>query len=180
MRMRRRPELAHTTTLAAVAAIATVLLLAGTVQGAGESVVRAASRAWHSVFNDRPRTANGERMIVVLASPSVGERVAASPKAPSASDERRWAAEIEGLQSSLVAGLRGRGIAIHRELVFTRVLDGFSAVLDARGVAELERNPLVVGIYPVRTVYPAEATRGFESRSSTPASIARIRVSRGG
>jgi subtilisin family serine protease len=156
MRTRRRPELVRTTTLAAVAATATVLLLAGTVQGAGESVVRAASRAWHSVFNDRPRTANGERMIVVLASPSVGERVAAASKAPSASEERQWAADIEGLQSTLLAGLRERGIVIHRELVFTRVLDGFSAVLDARAVAELERNPLVVGIYPVRTVYPAE------------------------
>jgi subtilisin family serine protease len=154
--MRRRPELAHTTTLAAVAAAATVLLLAGTVQGAGESVVRAASRAWHSVFNDRPKTANGERMIVVLASPSVGERVAASSKAPSPAEERQWAADIEGLQSTLLAGLRGRGVAIHRELVFKRVLDGFSAVLEPRAVAELERNPLVVGIFPVRTVYPAE------------------------
>jgi subtilisin family serine protease len=154
--MRRRPELARTTTLAAVAAVATVLLLAGTVQGAGESVVHAASRAWHSVFNDRPRTANGERMIVVLASPSVGERVAASSNPPSGAEERQWAADIEGLQSTLVAGLGERGVDIHRELVFTRVLDGFSAVLDPRAVAELERNPLVVGIYPVRTVYPAE------------------------
>jgi hypothetical protein len=156
MRTRRRPELARATTLAAVAAVATGLLLAGSVQGAGESAARVASRAWHSVFGDRPKATAGDRMIVLLASPSVGERTAASSKPPTAGEERRWAAEIEGVQSSLLAALRARGVVIHRDFVFTRVLDGFSAVLDARAVSELERNPLVVGIYPVRTVYPAE------------------------
>lgn len=36
-------------TLAAVAVAATLLLLAGTVQAAGESVAGAAARAWYSV-----------------------------------------------------------------------------------------------------------------------------------
>src|SRR5947208_5202864 len=145
MRMRRRPEFARTTLLAAVATAATVLLLAGTVQGAGESAARAASRAWHSVFGDRPTAATGDRMIVVLSSPSMGERVAASSRRPSAREEQRWAADVEGFQQTLLASLRQRGIEVHRDFAYTRVLDGFSAVLDARAVAELQRNPIVVG-----------------------------------
>jgi minor extracellular serine protease Vpr len=154
--MRRRPELARTTTMAAVAAVAMLLLLAGTVQGAGESAVRAAARAWHSVFPDRPKAAPGKRMIVVLSSPSVAERAAASPTPPTAAEEAQWVADIEGLQQGLLAGLRQRGVAIRPEHVFTHVLNGFSAVLDARAVSELERTPVVVGLYPVRAVYPAE------------------------
>ena len=143
--------------MAAVTAAATLLVLAGTVQGAAESAVSAPARAWHSVFPDRPKTSFGQRMIVVLSAPSVGERAAASSSPPTADEERQWVADIEGVQETLLAGLRDRGVDIKRDLVYTRVLDGFSAVLDARAVAELERNPLVVGIYPVRAVYPAEA-----------------------
>jgi subtilisin family serine protease len=159
MRMRRRPELARTTTLAAVAAAATVFLLAGTVQGAGESVVRAGARAWHSVFPDRPKTALGKRMIVLLSSPSVAERAAASSRRPTAAEEQQWVADIEGVRKGLLEGLAARGIEVRPELVYTRVLNGFSAVLDARAIAELQRNPVVLGLYPVRAVYPAEVRR---------------------
>jgi subtilisin family serine protease len=180
MRMRRRPELARTTTLAAVAAVATVLLLAGTVQGASETAARAAARAWHSVFPDRPKTEAGERLIVVLSSPSVAERGAAAAKRPSAAEEKQWVADIQALQQSLLAALRDRGVDIQPDFLFTHVLDGFSARLDGRAVAELERNPLVVGVYPVRAVYPAEirtsggpgqapgvALSGFDGRGVT-------------
>jgi hypothetical protein len=156
MRMRLRPELARALTLASIASVATALLLAGTVQGAGEQVGRVAARAWHSVFGDRPKPARGERMIVLLSSPSVAERVASSSARPSAADESQWTKDVEGLQRTLLAALRQRGVVIHRKFVFTRVLDGFSADLDSRAVAELDRNPIVVGIYPVRNVYPAE------------------------
>jgi subtilisin family serine protease len=156
MRMRRRPRLARTTTLAAVAVVASGFLLAGTVHAAGESAARVAARAWHSVFPDHPKTAVGKRMIIVLAPPSVAERAAASPSHPSASEEKQWTHDILAMQASVVAALRQRGIQIEPRLVFTHVLDGFSASLDGRAVAELERNPLVVGVYPVRAVYPAE------------------------
>jgi subtilisin family serine protease len=178
--MRRRPELARTMILAAVAAVATALLLAGTVQGASETAARAAARAWHSVFPDRPKTAAGERVIVILSSPSVAERAAAASKRPSAADEKQWVADIEALQQSLLAALRDRGVDIQPDFRFTHVLDGFSARLDGRAVAELERNPLVVGIYPARAVYPAEvrtsggpgqapgvALSGFDGRGVT-------------
>jgi Subtilase family len=145
----------RTKTLAAVAAVLTLLLTAGAVQGAGESAARAAARAWHSVFPDRPRASFGERMIVVLSSPSVAERAAAS-KRPTAADERQWVADIDGVRESLLAGLAERGVKIDPDHVYTHVLNGFSATLDARAIAELERAPVVVGLYPVRAVYPAE------------------------
>jgi subtilisin family serine protease len=157
MRMRRRPRLARTAALGAVAAVATGIVLAGTVQGAGESAPRVAARAWHSVFPDRPKTAAGERMIVVLSSPSVAERVAAAGERPSAGQEREWVDDLTAMQSSLLAALRERGLDVQPVRTYTHVLDGFSAVLGGRAVAELERNPLVVGVYPVRSVYPAQA-----------------------
>jgi hypothetical protein len=95
-------------------------------------------------------------MIVVLASPSVAERVAAAGERPSGSEERQWTDDIGAMQSSFLAGLKGRGVKVEPERVYTHVLNGFSAVLDGKAVAELERNPLVVGLYPVRSVYPAE------------------------
>jgi subtilisin family serine protease len=180
MRMRRRPELARSTTLAAVAAVATVLLLAGTVQGASETAARAAARTWHSVFPDRPKTEAGERVIVVLSSPSVAERGVAAATQPSAAEEKQWVVDIQALQQSLLAALHDRGVDIQPDFLFTHVLNGFSARLDGRAVAELERNPLVVGIYPVRAVYPAEigtsdgpgqapgvALSGFDGRGVT-------------
>jgi Subtilase family/PA domain len=166
MRMPRRPRLARTTTLAAAAVLATGLLLVQRGQGAGESPARAAARAWHSVFPDRPKVAVGQRMIVVLASPSLADRAAAAGSRPSAADEKQWTADIEAMHASFLAALRDRGIRVEPERVFTRVLDGFSADLDGRAVAELERNPLVVGVYPARAVYPAEV------RSSAPPGLA--------
>ena len=139
-----------------MAVAATLLLLAGTVQGAGESAVRAAARAWYSVFPDRPKASFGERMIVVLSAPSVAERAAASSTRPTASDERQWRAELDGLRESLLSGLAKRGVTIRPEHVYRHVINAFSAVLDARAIAELERAPVVVGVYPVRAVYPAE------------------------
>ena len=50
---------------------------------------------------------------------------------------------------------RGAGIAVRREFSYARVLDGFSAALDPRAVALLEHMPEVVGVYPVRTAFPA-------------------------
>jgi hypothetical protein len=142
--------------LAAVTAVASGLLLAGTVQGAGESAARAAARAWNSIFPDHPKTAAGKRMIVVLASPSVAERAAVASSPPTAVQEKQWTADIRAMQASFLSALRERGVHVKPELLFTHVLNGFSASLDGRAVAELERNPLVVGVYPVRGVYPAE------------------------
>ena len=95
-------------------------------------------------------------MIVVLSSPSVAERVASAAERLSAAQEKQWADDLVAMQTSLLAALRERGIDVELVRSYTHVLDGFSAVLDGRAVAELERNPLVVGVYPARAVFPAE------------------------
>jgi minor extracellular serine protease Vpr len=155
MRMPRRPRLARTTTLGAVAALASALVLVGSVQGAADSVARAAARAWQAVFGDRPAPAFERRMLVVLASPSLADRMTAATGKPSAEDQRRWTANAEAQQKLLLEALASRGISLKRELVFTRTVNGFSALLDPRAVSELDRTPGVAGIYPVRAVYPA-------------------------
>jgi minor extracellular serine protease Vpr len=153
MRTPPRPRLARFAALGAVATAATALVAAGAVQGAGESL----ARAWHAVLGERPPAAYSERVIVVLSTPSLADRFSALQRAPSARDQRRWSAEADAQQRALVAGLRQRGIEIRRDYVYTRTLSGFSAVVEARAVAELERNPIVTGLYPVRAVYLAEA-----------------------
>jgi subtilisin family serine protease len=137
--------------------LTTALALVGPVQGAADSVVRAAARAWQSVFGDRPAPAFERRMLVVLAAPSLADRVQAAEGRASAEEQRGWTADAEAQQKAILDGLASRGITLKRELVFTRTMNGFSALLDARAVAELERTPGVAGIYPVRAVYPAAA-----------------------
>ena len=156
MPTRRRPELARVWMLAAVAGVA-AFALAGPVSGARQPVTDAVARAWHSIFGDHSQPELGSRMIVVLSSPSLADRVEAASGRPGAAKQRRWSADIEAEQQAFLASLRDRGISIEPEETFTRTLNGFSARLDARAVAELDRNPSVIGVYPVRAVYPAEA-----------------------
>ena len=144
--------------LAAFALAAAALVVVGTVQGAGGSVGQAAAQAWRAVFGERAEARWEERVVVVLAAPSLADRMAAEEDG-SASEQRRWTAEAEGAQNLLLAGLRQRGVSIRRDHVYTRTFNGFSAAVDARALAELERATGVAGVYPVRTVYPAAALR---------------------
>jgi subtilisin family serine protease len=155
--MPRRPEAARTGALAGIALVATVLALAGTVQGAGDSAARNAARAWGAVFGDRPAPAaeRRQRVLVVLSAPSLADRLAAAKTAPSAEEQRRWTADADSAQRLLLAGLDERGVEVQRDHVFTRTFNGFSALVTARAVAELERAEGIAGVYPVRTVYPA-------------------------
>jgi minor extracellular serine protease Vpr len=157
--MPRRPELARLTrrggVLGLVAAAAAALVIVGPVQGAGESVLRAAATAWHAVQGERPQGQAGRRVIVVLASPSLADRVANADSVPSPEEQSRWTAQVQAGQALLVSGLRGRGIELRRDYIYARTFNGFSALVDDRAVAELERHPAVVGIYPVRATYPA-------------------------
>ncbi len=156
MPTRRRPELARAWVLAAVAGVAAFVLV-GNVSGARQGVTDAAAHAWRSIFGDRPQAELGSRTIVVLSSPSLADRIEAASGKPGAAQQRQWVADIEAEQDAFLASLRERGVAIEPEHVFTRTLNGFSATLDARAIAELDRNPSVIGVYPVRAVYPAEA-----------------------
>jgi Subtilase family len=158
--MPRRPDAVRTTMLAALALLAAGLALAGTVEGAGDTVARTAAKAWHGVFGDRPKAAleQKQRVLVVLSSPSLADRMAAAEEAPSARQQRAWTSEAEGAQQLLLAGLRERQVRVVRDQVFTRTFNGFSALVGARALVELERARDVAGVYPVRTVYPAAPT----------------------
>ncbi len=158
--MPRRPEARRTGALAALALAATTLVLAGTVEGAGDTVARTAARAWHGVFGDRPKPAPEprQRVLVVLTSPSLADRMGSAEDQPTADQQREWNAAAEGAQQLLLAGLRERQVRVVREQVFTRTFNGFSALVSPRALAELERAHDVAGVFPVRTVYPAAPT----------------------
>src|SRR5262249_15815863 len=51
--------------------------------------------------------------------------------------------------------LARHGFNVKADYRYARVLDGFSADLDPRAIALLERNSEVAGVYPVRIAYPA-------------------------
>lgn len=170
--MPRRPDAARSAALVALALLATGLALAGTVQGAGDSVARTAARAWHGVFSDRPQAAaeQRQRVLVVLSDPSLADRLAAVETTPTPEEQRRWTADAEGAQQLLLAGLREREVSIRRDQVFTRTFNGFSALVTARALAELERAHGVAGVYPVRTVYPASpSAEALVGRNLQPA-----------
>src|SRR5688572_12026812 len=157
MHMPRRPEALRSVLLAVVALVATGVALAGTVESADDSLARTAAKAWGGIFADRPTVAaeQQQRVLVVLSAPSLADRMAAVKQTPSAQEQRSWTADAEAAQQLLVAGLRERDVHIRRDQVFTRTFNGFSALVGARGLAELERAHGIAGVYPVRTVYPA-------------------------
>jgi minor extracellular serine protease Vpr len=141
--------------LALVAAFGGSVAAVDPLRGAGESAVRAVSGAWHGVLGERPKSASGQRMIVVLESPSLADRMARAGSTPTPEEQKRWVSEADAAQRVLVSRLAARGVRVRRELSFTRTVNAFSALLDPRAHAELERSAGVAGVYPVRTVYPA-------------------------
>jgi subtilisin family serine protease len=144
--------------LGLVAAIAVAVVFAGSVSGAVESAARAAASAWNDVFGERPQASSAQRMVVVLAAPSLADSMARAETPLTESEQKRLVAEADAAQRVLIERLSERGVEIHRLRSFTRTLNGFSAVLDARAQTELERTDGVVGVYPVRTLYPAALT----------------------
>jgi subtilisin family serine protease len=138
-----------------VALVATAFAAASPVSGAPKSVLRSAVSAWQSAFGERPQAPVGQRMIVVLEAPSLADQIAGARGVPSADDRRRWAAEAEAARRLLLARLERRGVALEPLRSFTLTLNGFSALVDSRALAELERTDGVAGVYPARTVHPA-------------------------
>lgn len=136
-----------------LATVAAALALAGTTSGArapgGEP------ESWRTAFEPRPEVEVGGRQIVVLAAPALADRVARTGALPPPKAQRRLVRRAESFQRRLVASLRRQGVDIRIEQSYTRTFNGFSAVLDATAAAALERAPGVVGVYPVRPVFPA-------------------------
>ncbi|HET8607719.1 MAG TPA: S8 family serine peptidase, partial [Gaiellaceae bacterium] len=152
--------------LVAVAAAAGLLLGPGGSPGGtrGPSV----GGDWRAfVGADQPAVPIGQRAIVVLKAPSLAQQVARAGGIASTVDERRWTNAAYASQQQLITRLAIQGIGVKPEFSFARVLNGFSAALDPRAIAVLERSPLVAGVYPVRAAFPATISVG------SPGSLAR-------
>jgi Subtilase family len=146
---------------------AAVLALVGLAVAFGVLVVSARGRetrapvdpvSWRGLVGEARRSVPlGQRMIVVLTTPSVAERLAKAHYATEA-QERTWWTGAYAAQKQVLLKLAGVGITVRPDYSYFRVLDGFSAALDPRAVSLLEQMPEVAGIYPVRATFPASVS----------------------
>ena len=140
--------------LAALAVVVTTVLIAA--GGRDAPVIQQGEPSWQGLAGaQRPRVAVGQRVIVVLKSPALADRVGRVGGLATSEDERRWTQTALASQKLLVARLRVQGVIVQPEFSYTRTFNGFSAAFDARGIALLERAPDVAGVFPVRAAYPA-------------------------
>ena len=163
--------------LAVVALAATAVAVA---RGAGEDAdpeaeIAAPTAAWKGlVGGPRPEVTVGQRTIVLLRVPSLAERLALTGGRATEARLKRWQTIALVAQEQLIASLAAQGVRIRPEYRYTRVLSGFSAALDPRGIALLERSPAVRGVYPVRTAYPATVSGELLERdAAAPGSVYR-------
>ena len=156
MRPRRRPAirlLVSVTVLGSIAAAA--WLTVRPTPAVTETVGAIAPVSWQGLVGDaHPAVSLAGRMIVVLRTPSVAQRVARVKLASDAA-ERRWSAEAFAAQQQVLTELARHGLSVRPDYSYARVLDGFSAVLDPRAIALLQQNPEVAGVFPVRAAFPA-------------------------
>jgi len=165
--------------LLAIVALAGAVISVAAATGGHSQGGRAEPVSWRGlVGGSRADVAVGQRMIVVLRTPSLATRVAAAGGRASEASQRRWHAAALAAQQQLVARLAVAGLRLRPEYSYSRVLSGFSAPLDARAIALLQRFPEVAGVYPVRTAYPAAVAAlapgsGVHARLSLPGFSAR-------
>src|SRR2546425_8478810 len=150
--------------LAALAVVATAVLIAA--GGRSKGVVQQGEPSWQGLAGaQRPRVAVGQRVIVLLKTPALADRVGRVGGLATDEEERRWMQTALSSQKLLVARLRVQGVIVQPEFSYTRTVNGFSAAFDARGIALLERAPEVAGVFPVRAAYPASLSSELISRS---------------
>jgi hypothetical protein len=151
--------------LLAVVAIAATVVSVAAATGGGGGEPRTEQTSWSGlVGGPRPEVAVGQRMIVVLRTPSLADRVAGAGGLASEAQHERWHNAALAAQQQLIAQLGASGLRLRPEFSYTRVLSGFSAPLDARAIALLQRFPEVEGVYPVRTAYPASLSSSVLER----------------
>jgi subtilisin family serine protease len=167
MRTRQLAELA----LAVGAALVVVAL--ATERQAVRAAEPAAPVRWQGLVGDGSRTpvSVGQRMIVVLKTPSLADRVVAHGGVVTNAREQTWTSSVLAQQRLLRSRLEVQGVQIHPEFSFTHVLSGFSAALDATAISLLERDSAVQGVYPVRVAYPASITTDALERRALASSV---------
>src|SRR4051812_17658501 len=155
MPMRRLSEAA----LAIFALAATGLVLGFGVSDTKQRSLASEASSWRGlVGGGHPAVDVGQRVLVVLRSPSMAERVVLNGGVASERKERTWTRIALTAQRQLLSELSTRGIRPRVQFSYSRVLNGFAASLDPRAIAVLERRPEVAGVYPVRAAYPASVS----------------------
>jgi hypothetical protein len=157
----------------------TLILVAFGAQSASSSADEGRAVSWVGLAGaPRPRVVVGQRMIVLLRSPSLAKRVAAAGGRATDADQRRWVAQARATQQLVLSRLAVQGLPVRPEHRFERVVNGFAAALDPRAVAILERSEEVQGVYPVRSAYPASvSSRLLADPDFDPGSGHRVDVS---
>jgi subtilisin family serine protease len=116
----------------------------------------ASAAAWNGLVGGaRAEVGTGQRVLVVLTAFSLADRVQRAGGFATDAEERRWTAAAAAAQQQFISDVGRAGVAIRPEFRFTRTLNGFSAVLDPRAIALIERTQGVKGVYPVRVAFPA-------------------------
>src|ERR671910_782091 len=156
--------------LLGVVTVAAAVVSVAVASEVGGSEPRVARASWSGlVGGPRPEVSVGQRMIVVLRTPSLAQRVVRAGGRASEADHRAWHAAAQAAQQQLIARLGVEGLRLRPEFSYTRVLSGFSAPLDARAIALLQRFPEVEGVYPVRIAYPASLSTALLERHALAA-----------
>jgi hypothetical protein len=153
--MRRLPR---SFALLAAAAGLTVALSLAMSAGSRDEPAPSSSASWLGLVGGaRAETPAGQRMIVVLKTPSVAQRLA-KVRYATESQERAWSTQAVAAQKEVLLSLAAHGLQVRPDYSYTRVLDGFSAALDPRAVPLLENDPEVSGVYPARAAFPASTS----------------------
>lgn len=153
MRTRRRGE----ATLA-IALVAAILVTAGAAADGSRQRAEGAA-GWQGLLGSRPAPQLGDRWLVVLAAPSLADRVRKAGGTATEAQMKTWTRAARDAQDEALAQLAFRGAPIQPEHSYVRLFNGFAAPLDARALAVLDRFKGVAGVYPVRAAYPATESR---------------------
>lgn len=164
--------------LTLVALAVTLVLVAAGGRSDARGTEHGSEVSWAGLAGaPRPRVVVGQRMIVLLKTPSVADRVANAGGRAADADQRRWTAQARAAQQLVLSKLAVQGLPLTPDYTFERVVAGFSAALDPRALAILEKLPEVLGVYPVRSAYPASvSSRLLDERDFQPGSGHRLDV----
>src|SRR5215207_2747894 len=134
MRMRRSSDGRQLLLLALAAGALAVILVAAGGRQVTSAAVPGAPVSWQGLVGapQRPDVAVGQRVFVVLETPSLADRVAAAGGRATDREERRWTRAALAEQRLLFSRMEVQGIRIEADYSFARVLSGFSAPLDPR------------------------------------------------
>ena len=159
---------------AGACAVALAVVLAASAGAQVPSAPVGDAEGWQGLLGSRPVPELGGRWIVVLSARSLADRVRAAGGVAGEMEMKAWTATARRAQERVLARLAFRGAPIQPEHQYLRVLNGFAASIDTAALPVIQRDPSVVGVYPVRAVYPAATV--LDERATDGASVRRTGV----